>query len=177
MFQLRNAASAILRSAYAELLESEYGASEYGYRFQDIVIGGLRMHPLFAGDLLYDNRSNGQPDCYQGRDSWAFEVKCRNSTGLQLDANSWAALPKFKNPRVIAMLPAGSPYPLWVVDITGVVKGVIRLGESTKCDGNLERHLADAISDVVESVGRRRLVELDRTDLAELIKAVVSAAV
>lgn len=159
MFQLSTAASAILESAYEVINESEFG-----YRFQTLVVEVLKGVPGL-GDL-YDNRGAGQPDCYANASGVGVEIKARQANPLALDANSWKSLATYKSPRLVAMLTTVAPYPLWVARLDGLTSGPIRLSRETPIDAELESQMQPTLSLLIEALGVQGIAEGSRDDLA-----------
>lgn len=158
MFYVSNSANAILASGYEKLND----AGEFGYRFQAFVVEALKRHIGFAD--LYDNRGAGQPDCYANQKSYAFEIKARGTDVIALDDNSWKSLPTYENPRLVAMLTTGAPFPMWVIDLKGRSGGSVQLARESIVDEKLEATLTDLLSDLIESVGSGGLVLPSRSD-------------
>ncbi len=159
MFQLSTAASAILESAYEVINESEFG-----YRFQTLVVEVLKGVPGL-GDLC-DNRAAGQPDCYANASGVGVEIKARRTNPLTLDPNSWNSLTTYDKPRLVAMLTTVAPYPLWVARLDGLTSGPIRLSRETPIDAELESHMQPTLSLLIEALGVQGIAEGSRDDLA-----------
>lgn len=161
MFQLTNAASGILERAHLDMPSSRR-ESEFGYRFQSMVAAALKCR---AGlDDLYENKGAGQPDCYSAASGYGFEIKTRADSPVELDENSWSALPKYPNPRLVAMLTTTAPFPIWVLDLQGLARGPIRMDAGLRADSDLEAHLKTHLSALVEAVGTARLTKPERSD-------------
>ena len=150
--------SYIFQSLMARFLSVE----DYG-RFQSLVAAALERHPRFL--RLHNNRGAGQPDCHHDPSGYGFEIKCRKSDQpLVLDDNSWNALETYRHRRLVTLLAASVPYPLWVVDLAGWSRRPIALTRISPADLDLEAYLAAAISDVVEEVGAGRMSDPRRIE-------------
>jgi hypothetical protein len=159
MFQLTNAASGILERAHLDMPASRR-ESEFGYRFQSLVAAALKCR---AGlDDLYENKGAGQPDCYSAASGYGFEIKTRADSPVELDENSWSALPRYPNPRLVAMLTTTAPFPIWVLNLQGVARGPIHMDAGLRTDAALEAHLKTHLSALVEAVGTARLTMAER---------------
>jgi len=158
VFYLSNAANTILEATLGGLTPQDAGR-----RFQSLVAAALERHPSFP--RLHNNRGAGQPDCHHDPSGYGFEIKCRQTdAAVTLDENSWNALETYRHPRLVTMLATTVPYPLWVIDLTGWPRGPITPGRDTVTDADLERYLTAALSDVVEAVGARRMIETGRVE-------------
>ena len=174
MFYLSNAAIAILESAREGLvrrLGTPQGASEFGYRFQSLVEGALRLRPGWAD--LYGNPAAGQPDCYFGE--YGFEIKCREQSPVRLDDNTWAAMLNYQFPRVVAMLAVSPPYPVFVIDLHGLAPQPVRLDRGAKFDMDLEQFLKPMLTELIEAVGAAGLSAVERADVIQRIKMCVDS--
>lgn len=152
MIYLSTAASAILEAAYSRL-----GASNFGLRFQSLVVEALKAHPRLRD--LYDNRGAGQPDCYANLEGYGFEVKARSTDSIVLDGNSRSALSTYTHGRLVATITTAAPYPLWVAVLDQHVDGPIKLARDTRVDAELEEHLACVLSTLIEAIGAQGIVE------------------
>jgi hypothetical protein len=165
MFTLSNTANCILEVGLTDL-----APGEFGYRFQDLVFPALRALPQLNG--IYDNRGAGQPDGFDIAAGYGFEIKAWAKKTIELDSNSWKALPKFAHPRLVAMATDEPPYGMWVVKLDGLSEGSIRLSDQVDVDSMLEAHLKTYLSHLIEAVGVRRLVTGNRASLSHVIEAV-----
>jgi len=146
-----------------------------GRRFQSLVAAALERHPLFSG--LHNNRGAGQPDSLHDATGYGFEIKCRQSdAAVTLDENSWRALENYRNPRLVTILATTLPYPLWGIDLTGRPRGPIVPTRDTPTDGDLERYLTVAVSDIVEAVGTSRMTESGRIEAIAKQEAVLTTS-
>jgi len=161
MFQLTNAASGILERAHQDMPSSRR-ESEFGYRFQSLVAAALKCRTGL--DDLYENKGAGQPDCYSATSGHGFEIKTRADSPVELDENSWNALPKYPNPRLVAMLTTTAPFPIWVLNLQGVARGPIHMDAGLRTDAALEAHLKKHLSELIEAVGTARLTKPERSD-------------
>ena len=164
MIYLTNAANHILRQAN---LNENLTPAEFGFRFQHLVASALRRRMDLQD--LYENAGAGQPDCYSNASSYGFEVKCQSTNPIKLDKNSWDALPKYKNPTLVAMLKVDPPYPLWVVDLKDVPREPISLSRHTRVNAELESHLHRILSQEIEAVGLSRLIQSDRSTFRKML--------
>jgi hypothetical protein len=160
MFYLSNAANAILEAAGEQL-----APTEFGYRFQSLVVEALKLQPDWDG--LYDNRGAGQPDCYFN--SYGFEIKCRQTNPMPLDENGWNAMREYNYPRLIAMLSVSAPYPLWVADLSGLSPKPVKLNHDTAVDSDLEQHMQRALSPLIEAVGTPGLTAGSRQQVIDWV--------
>jgi len=169
MIYLSNSASSVLDRARGLC----GGASEFGYRFQHLVAMALKAHPSLMD--LYENLGAGQPDCFCNDSGHGFEIKTRaDGTSIPMDDNSWIALPKFSKPRLVALLTLCPPYPLWVVDLTGMDPGPVSLSRNTPADTELEEHLKIELSSLVESIGASRICTGSRDDFNQRASALAA---
>lgn len=161
MLYLSNAANAVLES----VRDSQMEPSEFGYRFQILVVEALKVHPKL-GDL-YDNRGAGQPDCYSNAEHYGFEIKARTANPLQLDDSSWDSLVTYEHPRLVAMLTTKAPYPIWVAKLDDLNDEPIRLSRDTSVDLEIEQHLKVTLGNLIEAVGVNGLVSGSRHQVIE----------
>jgi hypothetical protein len=162
MFYLSNAANAILQEAMEEI-----DPSEFGYRVQILVVEALKLQT--GWEKLYDNSGAGQPDCYlDGK--YGFEIKCRQTNPMPIDANGWEAMENYQNPRLVAMYSLSAPYPLWVADLSEVPQKPVRLDHDTVVDPRLEDHLKEFLSQLTEAVGIFRLIRGNREEANKFIR-------
>jgi hypothetical protein len=164
MIYLTNSASYIL---YQAASNGNLDAPELGFRFQHLVASALRRRMDLRD--LYENAGAGQPDCYSNESSYGFEVKCQSSNPIILDENSWNALTNYKNPTLVAMLKVDPPYPLWVVNLSGVPRGPISVSRHTRVNAELESHLQRILSQEIEAVGLSRLIQSERSAFREIL--------
>jgi hypothetical protein len=165
MFTLTNAANAILEVGLQKLTPEEFG-----YRFQELVVQVIRSVDSMAD--LYDNKGAGQPDCYSLSAGFGFEIKARRASTVELDSNSWESLSKFNHSRLIAMVTEEAPYPLWVVNLEGAPRSPMALTDNVTIDRELEAHLKQGLSDLIEALGFERLCAPKRETVISSIAAV-----
>jgi len=169
MIYLSNSANSVVERAYRLCKD----ASDFGYRFQHLVAMALKAHPRLKD--LYENLGAGQPDCYCTESGHGFEIKSKSEgTSIVMDDNSWIALPKFSKPRLVALLTLCPPYPLWVVDLTGMEPGPVSLSRNTPADTELEEHLEIELSSLVESIGASRIGTGSRDDFNQRASALAA---
>ena len=164
MFYLSNIANSILQRAHETPTIDE---SEFGSRFQILVSAALRSLDGYSD--LYENPAAGQPDCYSNQGKAGFEIKCRKDPRVELEARSWEALTTYKHPRLIAMVVASPPYPIWIIDLTGQPQTSISLEEAIPTDRDLEQLMKLRLSELIEATGCARIVGGTREEMRKLV--------